>query len=40
MFVNGQNYYPHDLESIAQHAPGLDLGKVVVAGVRPAGAQS
>ena len=34
LFVNGQNYYPHDLESIAQAAPGLDLGKVVVAGVR------
>ncbi len=40
LFVNGQNYYPHDLESIAQHAHGLDLGKVVVAGVRPAGAQA
>ena len=40
LFVNGQNYYPHDLESIAQHAQGLDLGKVVIAGVRPAGAQT
>jgi acyl-CoA synthetase (AMP-forming)/AMP-acid ligase II/acyl carrier protein len=40
LFVNGQNYYPHDLESIAQAAEGLDLGKVVVAGVRPAGAQT
>jgi acyl-CoA synthetase (AMP-forming)/AMP-acid ligase II/acyl carrier protein len=40
LFVNGQNYYPHDLESIAQAAAGLDLGKVVVAGVRPAGAQT
>ena len=40
LFVNGQNYYPHDLESIAQKADGLDLGKVVVAGVRPAGAQT
>jgi acyl-CoA synthetase (AMP-forming)/AMP-acid ligase II/acyl carrier protein len=40
LFVNGQNYYPHDLESIAQGAAGLDLGKVVVAGVRPADAQT
>jgi acyl-CoA synthetase (AMP-forming)/AMP-acid ligase II/acyl carrier protein len=34
IFVNGQNYYPHDLEAIAQEAPGLELNKVVVAGVR------
>ncbi len=34
IFVNGQNYYPHDLESIAQRAAGLELGKVVAAGVR------
>jgi acyl-CoA synthetase (AMP-forming)/AMP-acid ligase II/acyl carrier protein len=40
IFVNGQNYYPHDLESIAQQAEGLDLGKVVVVGARPAGAQT
>jgi acyl-CoA synthetase (AMP-forming)/AMP-acid ligase II/acyl carrier protein len=40
LFVNGQNYYPHDLEGIAQHAEGLDLGKVVVAGVRPVTAQT
>ena len=38
LFVNGQNYYPHDLERIAEELPGLELGKVVVAGVRPAGA--
>jgi acyl-CoA synthetase (AMP-forming)/AMP-acid ligase II/acyl carrier protein len=37
IFVNGQNYYPHDLEAIAQRAPGLELGKVVAAGVRPRG---
>src|SRR5690606_9742821 len=37
IFVNGQNYYPHDLESIAQRAEGLELGKVVAAGVRPRG---
>src|SRR5258708_10033506 len=40
LFVNGQNYYPYDLENIAQRAPGLELGKVVVAGVRRPGAQS
>ena len=40
IFVNGQNYYPHDLEAIAQRAPGLELGKVVAAGVRPRGAQT
>ena len=38
--INGQNYYPYDLENIAQRAPGLELGKVVVAGVRKPGAQS
>jgi acyl-CoA synthetase (AMP-forming)/AMP-acid ligase II/acyl carrier protein len=40
IFVNGQNYYPHDLEAIAQHAPGLELGKVVAAGVHPRAAQT
>jgi acyl-CoA synthetase (AMP-forming)/AMP-acid ligase II len=40
LFVNGQNYYPHDLERIAEEVPGLELGKVMVAGVRPAGAQA
>jgi acyl-CoA synthetase (AMP-forming)/AMP-acid ligase II/acyl carrier protein len=40
IFVNGQNYYPHDLEAIAQRAHGLDLGKVVVAGARRSGAQT
>ena len=38
LFVNGQNYYPHDLERIAEQVPGLELGKVMVAGVRPVGA--
>ena len=37
IFVNGQNYYPHDLEAIAQRAAGLELGKVVAAGVRRPG---
>ncbi|MDE2137089.1 MAG: non-ribosomal peptide synthetase, partial [Gammaproteobacteria bacterium] len=40
IFVNGQNYYPHDLEAIAQRAPGLELGKVVASGVRRRGAQT
>jgi len=40
LFVNGQNYYPHDLESVAQRAKGMELGKVVVAGVRPPGAET
>ncbi|MFL6602702.1 MAG: non-ribosomal peptide synthetase [Steroidobacteraceae bacterium] len=40
IFVNGQNYYPHDLEAIAQRAQGLDLGKVVAAGARPRGTQT
>ncbi len=39
IFVNGQNYYPYDLENIAQRAPGLDLNKVVVAGVGEPGSQ-
>ena len=40
IFVNGQNYYPQDLESIAQQAEGLELGKVVAAGVRLRNAQT
>jgi acyl-CoA synthetase (AMP-forming)/AMP-acid ligase II/acyl carrier protein len=40
IFVNGQNYYPHDLENIAQRVEGLELGKVVAAGVRPKGEQT
>ena len=34
IFVNGQNYYPHDLEAVLQLEPGLELGKVVAAGAR------
>jgi acyl-CoA synthetase (AMP-forming)/AMP-acid ligase II len=36
LFVNGQNYYPHDLERIAEQVPGLEAGKVAVVGVRGA----
>ncbi|MGH8289073.1 MAG: non-ribosomal peptide synthetase [Steroidobacteraceae bacterium] len=39
IFVNGQNYYPHDLEAITQRIEGLELGKVVAAGARPPGAE-
>jgi acyl-CoA synthetase (AMP-forming)/AMP-acid ligase II/acyl carrier protein len=40
IFINGQNYYPYDLENIAQRAPGLELGKVVAAGVAKPGTQA
>jgi len=40
IFVNGQNYYPHDLEAIAQRADGLELGKVAAAGVRASDGQT
>jgi acyl-CoA synthetase (AMP-forming)/AMP-acid ligase II len=40
IFVNGQNYYPHDIESIAIRADDLELGKVVAAGVRGKGAST
>ena len=40
VILNGQNYYPHDLEAIAERAPGLELGKVVAAGCRKRGAQT
>lgn len=37
IIVNGQNYYPHDIEEIAAGIEGLELGKVVVAGATPTG---
>ena len=40
IIVNGQNYYPHDIEDIAARVDGLDLGKVVVAGAKRAGGQT
>jgi acyl-CoA synthetase (AMP-forming)/AMP-acid ligase II/aryl carrier-like protein len=40
IFVNGQNYYPYDLEAIAIAAEGMELGKLVVTGVRPADADT
>ncbi len=35
IFVNGQNYFPHDLESLALQVEGLELGKIVICGTRP-----
>ena len=40
IIINGQNYYPHDIEEIVADLDGLDLGKVVVAGATPTGAQT
>jgi aryl carrier-like protein len=40
IFVNGQNYYPHDIESVAIRADNMELGKVVAAGVRAKGAST
>ncbi|MCH8073618.1 MAG: non-ribosomal peptide synthetase [Proteobacteria bacterium] len=40
IIVNGQNYYPHDIEDIVAQVDGLDLGKVVVCGVTPASSKT
>lgn len=40
IIVNGQNYYPHDIEEIVAQVDGLDLGKVVVCGVTPTSIQT
>lgn len=32
-FVNGQNFYPHDLESIAEEVEGIELNKIIISGV-------
>jgi acyl-CoA synthetase (AMP-forming)/AMP-acid ligase II/acyl carrier protein len=40
IIVNGQNYYPHDIEEIVAQIDGLDLGKVVVAGATSARGQT
>jgi acyl-CoA synthetase (AMP-forming)/AMP-acid ligase II len=34
ILIRGQNFYPHDLERIAQAVDGVDLGKVVAVGVK------
>ncbi len=33
IFINGQNYYPHDLERIAGEVPGAELGKTAICGI-------
>jgi acyl-CoA synthetase (AMP-forming)/AMP-acid ligase II len=40
LFVNGQNFYAHDLEDLACAARGVDHGKVAVCGVADAGGGS
>jgi acyl-CoA synthetase (AMP-forming)/AMP-acid ligase II/acyl carrier protein len=40
IIVNGQNYYPHDIEEIVARLDGLDLNKVAVAGATPKGGQT
>ena len=37
IFVNGQNFYAHDLENVLQEVAGLELGKVVAGAVQKAG---
>ncbi len=32
IFVNGQNFYPHDLEKVAQAISGVELGKIAITG--------
>jgi len=34
IFINGQNYYPHDIEIIAEARLGIDKGKIAACGVR------
>jgi acyl-CoA synthetase (AMP-forming)/AMP-acid ligase II/acyl carrier protein len=33
IIINGQNYYPHDIEEVIAGIDGLDFGKIVVCGV-------
>lgn len=40
IIVNGQNYYPHDIEEIIARLDGIDLGKIVVCGVSPVRSRS
>lgn len=40
IIINGQNYYPHDIEEIVAQLDDLDLNKVVIAGATPKGAQT
>lgn len=40
IIVNGQNFYPHDLEGIGESIEGIDLGKIAVIAVDEAGADN
>ncbi|NJD03458.1 MAG: HAD-IIIC family phosphatase, partial [Ruminiclostridium sp.] len=33
VFINGQNYYPHDIERVAEDVDGIELGKAAACGV-------
>lgn len=33
IFLYGQNYYPHDIERVAEEVEGVEIGKIVVCGV-------
>lgn len=33
IIINGQNYYPHDIERVAENVKGIELGKIVACGV-------
>jgi acyl-CoA synthetase (AMP-forming)/AMP-acid ligase II/acyl carrier protein len=37
LFVNGENYYPHDLEAVAAKQGATELGKIAIAAVRQPG---
>lgn len=39
-FVNGQNFYPHDFERIAEEVDGVDLNKVIISGASGTDADS
>ncbi|MCH7821312.1 MAG: non-ribosomal peptide synthetase [Proteobacteria bacterium] len=40
IIVNGQNYYPHDIEAVIARIDGLELGKVVVGGTKTTDSQT
>jgi len=40
IFVNGQNYYPHDIERVCEEAAGVNFGEVAACGVFDPSTQS
>ena len=40
VILNGQNFYPHDFERVAQQVAGVEANRVVAAGVRSASSES